>query len=112
MGLVDRLKARLVRNKVEDVLGPYDTEEERRAMADTEIKAGMHPMLANGLAFLGGVFQEALTSVLTSKDFVSLLGDPGTLLRMLLAAILIRLAFKVVPPGTTTLQIPNQDKKP
>lgn len=108
MGLFDRVKAHFLRKEVLKRLEPFDTEEERKAMAEQKIKAGMPPMVANALAFLGGVFQEAVAALVTSKDFVGLLDEPATLLRMFLGMVLIRLSMRVVPPGTTL----PVDKKP
>ena len=112
MGLFDRVKAHFLRKEVLKRLEPFDTEEERKAMADEKIKTGMPPMVANVLAFLGGIFQEAVVALVTSKDFAALLGDPATLLRMLLAMMLLRGAMKAIPPGKTISDLSPTVKKP
>lgn len=112
MGLIDRLKARFIRKEVTEFFEPYDTERERRAMAEEKIKTGMSPIMANAAAFLLGVFQEAVFAVVTNKDFAALLGEPMTLFKLLLATFLFKLALRAVPPGTILVPAPQPLEKP
>lgn len=98
MGLFGGIKAILVRREINAAIAPFDTEEERQAMEDEQVKKGMSPMAAHALSAGVGLLYLAIQDVMTGGRFKDLLEDPKALGLAILAALLFRLAHAFQPP--------------
>lgn len=99
MGREVSLKSWLVRKELNAALAPIDTEQERKAMADEQVKKnGVPPWLANVAAAAAGVIVLAVQDVASGGNFADLISNPKKLIAAVVAAVLFRIGHSLTPP--------------
>ena len=79
MGLLDKIKTKVLKDWIRDVLSPVDTEEKRNIAMNNEVKKGMNNYLAWVLAVVGGAVIQAVQEAADGGSLTMIFHDPGKL---------------------------------